>query len=346
MLDLVLTLCALLVLALPLAVVSLLVRVRLGPPIFFRAVRAGRWGKPFILYKFRTMHNWKDENGEFLPDEERITELGRFLRRTSIDELPQLINVLRGEMSLVGPRPLLLEYVDRYTPHQARRLEVRPGITGWAQINGRNGMSWEEKFNHDVWYVNQMNTLLDLKIMAKTALQVVRRESVDGSGDLSVPVFMGSTKVTQTNKEVTLVNLEQEIRAFIADNFLLTRSIDEVAGNESLTRRGIVDSVGVLEVILFLETNYGIEVLDTEVVSANVDTIDNIVAYVSRKLKLAEAVGPAGTDNAANSANPANKATPATPAHQATPDKPTTPANQADPAGPAQGAAARSVRIV
>lgn len=190
--DLLLSLAALLLLALPFLVIALIIRIQLGSPIFFRAVRAGRWGKPIVVYKFRTMHDWRSEAGELLPDEVRITELGRLLRRTSLDELPQLFNVVRGEMSLVGPRPLLLEYLDRYTPLQARRLEVRPGITGWAQINGRNDMSWEAKFRHDVWYVDHQSMLLDLRIMARTVFQVVRRRDVASDGDLGVPIFMGS----------------------------------------------------------------------------------------------------------------------------------------------------------
>jgi lipopolysaccharide/colanic/teichoic acid biosynthesis glycosyltransferase len=199
-LDLVLSLSALLILGLPFIVIALVIRIQLGAPVFFRAIRAGRWGQPFVIYKFRTMHNWRDASGQLLPDEERITDLGRLLRRTSLDELPQLFNVIRGEMSLVGPRPLLIEYLDRYTPLQARRLEVRPGITGWAQVNGRNDMSWEAKFQHDHWYVTQVSVPLDLRIMARTLLQVVRRHNVDADGDLSVPIFMGSTEDTTADE--------------------------------------------------------------------------------------------------------------------------------------------------
>lgn len=191
-LDLVLALPALLLLAPFVLAIALLVRARLGPPVIFRAVRAGRGGRPFVLYKFRTMRDLRDASGALLSDEERITALGRFLRRTSLDELPQLYNVVRGEMSLVGPRPLLVEYLARYTPAQARRHEVRPGITGWTQINGRNGLSWEEKFELDLWYVNHASLLLDLKILVRTCRRVLWRGGVSAGGDLSVPLFMGS----------------------------------------------------------------------------------------------------------------------------------------------------------
>lgn len=144
------------------------------------------------MYKFRTMHDLKGADGQLLPDTERITGLGRFLRRTSLDELPQLFNVIRGEMSLVGPRPLWVEYVDRYTPRQARRLEVRPGITGWSQLHGRNKVAWEARFALDVWYVDHVSLRLDMRILARTILKVIKREDVGADGDLDVPVFLGS----------------------------------------------------------------------------------------------------------------------------------------------------------
>jgi lipopolysaccharide/colanic/teichoic acid biosynthesis glycosyltransferase len=194
-LDLSLALLALLLLAVPILVIALLIRLRMGAPIIFRAVRAGRGGRPFVVYKFRTMLDLRDASGRLLADEDRITGLGRFLRRTSLDELPQLFNVVRGEMSLVGPRPLLVDYLDLYSPAQARRHEVPPGITGWAQVNGRNGLSWEEKFDLDIWYVDHASFLLDLKILARTIRQVILRESVNAEGDLDVPRFMGSTAV-------------------------------------------------------------------------------------------------------------------------------------------------------
>jgi lipopolysaccharide/colanic/teichoic acid biosynthesis glycosyltransferase len=194
-LDLSLALLALLLLAVPILVIALLIRLRMGAPIIFRAVRAGRGGRPFVVYKFRTMLDLRDPSGRLLADEDRITGLGRFLRRTSLDELPQLYNVIRGEMSLVGPRPLLVDYLDLYSPAQARRHEVPPGITGWAQVNGRNGLSWEEKFDLDIWYVDHVSFLLDLKILARTIRQVILREGVNAEGDLAVPLFMGSTAI-------------------------------------------------------------------------------------------------------------------------------------------------------
>lgn len=183
---------ALFVFAVPMLVIALAVRLRLGSPVLFRAVRAGQGGRPFTLYKFRTMRDLRAPDGALLADEARITGLGRFLRRSSLDELPQLFNVLRGEMSLVGPRPLLLEYLDRYTAEQARRHEVLPGITGWAQIHGRNTLNWEKRFALDVWYVDHASLAFDLKILARTARKVLQRADVSTEGDLSVPSFMGT----------------------------------------------------------------------------------------------------------------------------------------------------------
>ena len=148
-----------------LLVTALIIRITMGSPVLFRQMRPGLQGKPFVMYKFRTMLDLRDEDGNVLPDEQRLTGVGRFLRSTSIDELPELINVLKGEMSLVGPRPLLMEYLDRYTPEQARRHNVKPGITGWAQVNGRNAISWEDKFKLDVWYVDNWSLWLDIKIL-------------------------------------------------------------------------------------------------------------------------------------------------------------------------------------
>ena len=173
--------------------VALLVRAFLGRPVLFRQTRAGRFGKPFTLVKFRTMRDATGPDGRPLPDEQRLTRLGRFLRRTSLDELPQLVNVLRGEMSLVGPRPLIAQYVDRYTPEQARRLEMKPGLTGWAQVNGRNGLSWEDKFALDVWYVEHWSLRLDVNILWKTILMVPRCEGICHGGETTMPEFMGSS---------------------------------------------------------------------------------------------------------------------------------------------------------
>lgn len=168
-----------------------LVRLRLGHPVIFRQSRPGKHGIPFVLLKFRTMTNARNPDGALLPDEQRLTPFGRFLRSSSLDELPELINVLRGEMSLVGPRPLLTRYLERYTPEQARRHEVQPGITGWAQVNGRNAITWEEKFKLDVWYVDHHSLGLDLRILALTLLRVLRRQDISAPGEATMPEFLG-----------------------------------------------------------------------------------------------------------------------------------------------------------
>ena len=175
-----------------LVITAIAVWVRLGRPIIFKQMRPGLNGKPFYMYKLRTMTNEKDEKGNPLPDEQRLTRLGRFLRSSSLDELPELFNVIKGDMSLVGPRPLLMQYLDRYTPEQARRHEVRPGITGWAQVNGRNAITWEEKFALDVWYVDNQSLWLDMKILAMTVVQVFRREGISAEGEATMTEFMGS----------------------------------------------------------------------------------------------------------------------------------------------------------
>lgn len=174
--------------------VAVLVRLRLGSPVLFRQVRPGLQGRSFTLYKFRTMIGEKegDPDGTASSDDDRLTSFGRFLRSTSLDELPELWNVLLGHMSLVGPRPLLMEYLPRYSPAQARRHVVKPGITGWAQVNGRNALSWDEKFTLDVWYVDHRCFLLDLKILAMTAAQLVRREGISQPGQATMEKFIGS----------------------------------------------------------------------------------------------------------------------------------------------------------
>lgn len=169
--------------------VAAVVRLCLGSPVLFRQVRPGRGGKPFIIYKFRTMKDIRDAQRNLLPDEERLTRIGHFLRATSIDELPGLFNVLKGDMSLVGPRPLLMEYLKLYTPEQARRHEVKPGITGWAQVNGRNAIAWEEKFALDVWYVDNWSLWLDLKILWLTLVKVVKRSGISAAGHATMPEF-------------------------------------------------------------------------------------------------------------------------------------------------------------
>lgn len=177
-----------------LVLLSGLVRWRLGSPVFFRQTRPGLHGQPFRLVKFRSMTEQRDAAGELLPDEKRLPPFGRFLRSTSLDELPELWNVLRGEMSLVGPRPLKMEYLPLYSPAQARRHEILPGITGWAQINGRNQTTWEERFAHDNWYRENLSLGLDLKILFRTIGRVLVREGVSAEGHATMPAFRGSTQ--------------------------------------------------------------------------------------------------------------------------------------------------------
>jgi lipopolysaccharide/colanic/teichoic acid biosynthesis glycosyltransferase len=192
--DLVLTVPGLVLISPIMGVLALLVRITHGPPVLFRQKRPGYLGRPFNLYKFRTMSNARDGQGNLLPDSERITPLGRFLRSTSLDELPELFNVLRGEMSLVGPRPLLMQYLERYSPEQARRHHVLPGITGWAQVNGRNALTWEEKFRLDLWYVEHCSIGLDLRILLLTLRKAVKREGISQPGYVSAEEFMGNEK--------------------------------------------------------------------------------------------------------------------------------------------------------
>jgi len=180
------------VFGLPMAIVAGLIHLRMGSPVLYRVIRPGLLAEPFLLYKFRTMRDLVDEAGRPLPDKERIMPLGRILRKTSLDELPQLFNVLNGDMSLVGPRPLKIEYLNLYTRQQARRHEVKPGITGLAQIKGRNTLSWDEKFALDVWYVDHASLVLDLRILLQTVVNVLKRDSVSPDGDLDVPSFTGS----------------------------------------------------------------------------------------------------------------------------------------------------------
>jgi lipopolysaccharide/colanic/teichoic acid biosynthesis glycosyltransferase len=176
---------------LPVAVLTHLVRKKLGSPVLFSQVRPGLNGAPFKMVKFRTMTNERDSDGELLPDAERLTRFGRWLRATSLDELPELWNVLKGEMSLVGPRPLLMQYLPLYSPEQARRHEVRPGITGWAQVNGRNAIGWDDKFKLDIWYVDNQSLLLDIKILWLTVKKVVMRDGISATGEATMPAFTG-----------------------------------------------------------------------------------------------------------------------------------------------------------
>ena len=192
-LDITLTIAGGLIISPVIVVTILLVYWYHGKPVLFRQLRPGYKGKPFLVYKFRTMTNKCDEQGKLLPDDQRLTQLGRFLRSSSLDEIPELINVIKGEMSLVGPRPLLMQYLDRYTPEQARRQAVLPGITGWAQINGRNAITWEDKFGFDVWYVDHWSLWVDVKILALTFWKVIIREGISQPGHATAEEFMGTT---------------------------------------------------------------------------------------------------------------------------------------------------------
>ena len=188
------SLAALLLLSPVLLLLAVLVRVKIGSPVFFTQTRPGLHGQPFQMIKFRTMTNARADNGTLLPDCERLTCFGCFLRSTSLDELPELLNVLKGEMSLVGPRPLLMDYLPLYSPEQSRRHEVKPGITGWAQVNGRNAISWEEKFQLDVWYVDHQSFWLDLKILFLTFKRVFQRHGISEDGQATVEYFKGNTE--------------------------------------------------------------------------------------------------------------------------------------------------------
>ncbi|WP_060483752.1 sugar transferase [Pseudomonas sp. NBRC 111123] len=183
---------ALLLLSPVIALVAWKVRKNLGAPVLFRQQRPGRDGKPFEMVKFRTMRDAVDAQGNVLPDAQRMTPFGGFLRSSSLDELPELWNVLKGEMSLVGPRPLLMEYLPLYSPEQYRRHEVRPGVTGWAQINGRNALGWEDKFKLDVWYVENRSFWLDLKILFLTVKKVVKKDGISGDGEVTMSKFTGN----------------------------------------------------------------------------------------------------------------------------------------------------------
>ena len=190
--DLIITLPAVILISPLLIMVAFLIRLKLGSPVFFFQKRPGLHGRPFNLIKFRTMTDDQDANGNLLPDGERITSLGHSLRRSSLDELPELLNVIKGDMSLVGPRPLLMQYLDRYTPEQARRHEVKPGITGWAQVNGRNALTWEEKFELDIWYVDHQSLWFDMKIILLTIWEILKREGINQPGLATMEEFKGT----------------------------------------------------------------------------------------------------------------------------------------------------------
>lgn len=192
--DIVASMSALIVLSPLLVLVAWRVHREFGRPVLFTQCRPGRESRAFLMWKFRTMRSTRDADGALLPDAQRLTRFGTWLRSTSLDELPELWNVLRGEMSLVGPRPLLMQYLDRYTPEQARRHEVRPGITGWAQVRGRNAISWEEKLALDVWYVDNRSFLLDLRILLETVVKVLRRDGISATGEATMPEFRGTAE--------------------------------------------------------------------------------------------------------------------------------------------------------
>ncbi len=191
LLDLSLAVPALILVSPVFILVALLVRIKLGSPVFFQQRRPGLGGEPFTLFKFRTMNDACDAQGNLLPDAERLTRFGQFLRSSSLDELPELINVLKRDMSLVGPRPLLMKYLELYTPEQFRRHEALPGITGWAQVNGRNALSWEQKFEMDIWYVEHRSFRLDARIIALTFLKIIRREGISQPGHATAEEFTG-----------------------------------------------------------------------------------------------------------------------------------------------------------
>jgi lipopolysaccharide/colanic/teichoic acid biosynthesis glycosyltransferase len=194
LMDILGAMAGLLLLAPVIILLSLLVRIKLGSPVLFRQTRPGKAGQSFQMAKFRTMTDARDAHGGLLPDADRLTGFGQFLRASSLDELPELWNVLKGDMSLVGPRPLLMEYLPLYSERQARRHEVRPGITGWAQINGRNALSWDEKFELDVWYVENRTLWLDIKILFLTVWKVIKRDDINQDGEATMTRFTGSQK--------------------------------------------------------------------------------------------------------------------------------------------------------
>lgn len=200
--DFVAALVGLLVLSPLLLILAFWVRTKHGAPVLFRQQRPGFHGKPFFVYKFRTMTNARDVAGNLLPDAQRLTRLGGFLRRTSMDELPELLNVLKGEMSFIGPRPLLMQYLSRYTPEQMRRHDVLPGLTGWAQIHGRNAIPWEEKFKYDVWYVDHWSLWLDFKVFFLTVWKVLKREGISQTGQATAQEFKGSSDKAVEGKDL------------------------------------------------------------------------------------------------------------------------------------------------
>lgn len=224
-------------------ITAIVIRLKLGSPVIFKQKRPGLYGRPFYLYKFRTMTNAQDASGRLLPDDKRMTKIGEFIRKLSLDELPQLFNVLKGELSLVGPRPLLMEYLPLYSKKEARRHEVKPGITGWAQVNGRNAISWQERFALDVWYVDHQSFLLDLKIIALTFIKVLKREGIQQANHVTMEKFTGSKQGSEAMEKIILIGdgghskviqdiihelNDVEIRAILDDRYHETTLIDGV----------------------------------------------------------------------------------------------------------------------
>ena len=207
--DLALSIPALFSLTPLMLIIGFFVRMRIGTPVLFKQGRPGLYGKPFTIYKFRTMTDKRDKDWNLLLDGERLTRLGRFLRKTSLDELPELFNVIKGDMSVVGPRPLLMQYLDRYTAEQARRHEVKPGITGWAQVNGRNAITWEDKFKLDVWYVDNQSLWLDLKIIGLTLWKILKREGINQPGQATMEEFMGGDSRKNAQKAQNVLSDER-----------------------------------------------------------------------------------------------------------------------------------------
>lgn len=207
--DFLIALLALLLLSPILVIISLLISINMGRPVIFKQARPGLNGKIFYLRKFRSMTDAKDSNGNLLDDADRVTGFGHFLRASSLDELPGLWSVLIGDMSLVGPRPLLVEYIDRYTPEQAHRHDVKPGITGWAQVNGRNAISWEEKFSLDLWYIENRSFWVDMKILFLTFKKVIMKEGISRKGHATMPVFMGTSSDEETEVMKNIKNFDK-----------------------------------------------------------------------------------------------------------------------------------------
>ncbi|MCK5563833.1 MAG: sugar transferase [Planctomycetes bacterium] len=201
--DIAASLVGLLLLSPVLLITALIVRLKLGSPVLFKQERPGLNSEPFFMYKFRTMTDQRDEQGNLLHDEKRLPPFGKLLRSTSLDELPELLCVLKGDMSLVGPRPLMMKYLPRYTPEQLRRHEARPGITGWAQVNGRNAISWEDRFKLDVWYVDNWNVWIDIKILFKTVALVFKRHGITEEGSATIEQFWGTEQKESSNKDIT-----------------------------------------------------------------------------------------------------------------------------------------------